>query len=102
MSAGNSNLKNSVATGKGKKVAVAPPIRLKLNKFDPTTFPIQSSFFFAKTADKDAANSGKLVPRAMTETPTKTSLTPILKDNSCAPITRLSAPKDKKIAPNKM
>ena len=58
-------------------ILVNPNTDAILNIFDPIKFPIEIAFSPFKAAITDAANSGTLVPIAITVTDITASLTPI-------------------------
>ena len=81
--------------------AVIPKTHIILNRFEPNKFPKEIAFSFFKTATKQAASSGILVPTETTVIPMTLSLTPIWCAIEIDPSTRISDPKDNNILPNK-
>ena len=71
---------------------MSPKTEPILNIFDPIKFPIEIPFSFLAIAITDVANSGILVPIAITETEITASLTPIELAKSIALATSHSAP----------
>ena len=87
-----SNVKTIGFTFIGFIILVNPKIAIILKIFEPIIFPIKISNSFLIAAEIDAASSGRLVPRAITETEIIRSSTPILKAILEAPLTKNSAP----------
>ena len=83
----------SDATFIGFMIEVIPKTKPILKIFDPIKFPTEIPFSFFEIAIIDVANSGILVPIAITETEITASLILICCAKLTAPLTKNSAPK---------